>query len=78
MDAIKNFASNKAGGNKSSNNYNSQKSGEKKDLGDKIAGFINKREGGKFTEQQLETGTDKARQIYEKTTGHKVDPRISN
>lgn len=34
-----------------------------------VAGFINKKEGNRFSDQQLETGTDKARELYEKATG---------
>ncbi|KAI0838578.1 hypothetical protein F5Y06DRAFT_296653 [Hypoxylon sp. FL0890] len=76
MDALKNFAS----GNKSqtTGNNTAQQPGEKKDIGDRIAGFVNKKEGNRLSDQQLETGTDKARQMYEKTTGNKVDPKISN
>ncbi|KAI0108837.1 hypothetical protein F4776DRAFT_643936 [Hypoxylon sp. NC0597] len=75
MDALKNFAS----GNKSqTTGNNTQQPGEKKDLGDKIAGFMNKKEGNKFTDQQLETSTDKAREMYEKSTGNKVNPKFSN
>ncbi|KAI1097563.1 hypothetical protein F4804DRAFT_167132 [Jackrogersella minutella] len=75
MDALKKFAG-KAESGGSTNN--AQQSGEKKDVGDRIAGFLNKKEGGKLSDQQLETGTDKARQMYEKATGNKVDPKISN
>ncbi|KAI1139460.1 hypothetical protein F5Y05DRAFT_348166 [Hypoxylon sp. FL0543] len=73
MDALKNFAS----GNQSQNT-NTQQPGEKKDIGDKIAGFVNKKEGNKLSDQQLETGTDQGRQMYEKATGNKVNPKISN
>ncbi|KAI1386022.1 uncharacterized protein F4822DRAFT_432879 [Hypoxylon trugodes] len=75
MDALKKFAGNQSG---STGNNNAQPTGEKKDLGDKIAGFVNKKEGNKLSDQQLETGTDKLRGMYEKSTGNKVDPRISN
>ncbi|KAI0379509.1 hypothetical protein F5Y04DRAFT_130085 [Hypomontagnella monticulosa] len=77
MDALKKFA----GGNSQTSGAagtNPQQSGEKKDLGDKIAGFVNKKEGNRFSDNQLETGTDKARELYEKATGNKVDPKISN
>ncbi|KAI1073587.1 hypothetical protein F5B20DRAFT_587123 [Whalleya microplaca] len=74
MDALKNFAS----GNKSGNTGNAQQGTENKDLGDKVAGFLNKREGNKLSDQQLESGTDKARELYEKATGNKVNPKISN
>ncbi|KAI6083198.1 hypothetical protein F4821DRAFT_196263 [Hypoxylon rubiginosum] len=74
MDALKNFAS----GNKSENTANTQQSGEKKDYGDKISSFLNKKEGGKLSDQQMETGTDKAREMYEKSTGNKIDPKWSN
>ncbi|KAI1370844.1 hypothetical protein F4677DRAFT_342329 [Hypoxylon crocopeplum] len=75
MDTLKKFAG-KSETTGTSNN--AQQPGEKQDVGDKIAGFVNKREGGKMSNQQLETGTDKARNMYEKATGNKVDPRISN
>ncbi|OTA52086.1 hypothetical protein K449DRAFT_440944 [Hypoxylon sp. EC38] len=76
MDALKNFAS----GNKSqtTGSNNTQQTGEKKDIGDKIAGFVNKKEGNRFTDQQLESGTDKVREMYEKSTGNKVNPKFSN
>ncbi|OTB03253.1 hypothetical protein M426DRAFT_322038 [Hypoxylon sp. CI-4A] len=75
MDALKKFA----GGNSSgSANANTAQSGEKKDFGDKLAGMVNKKEGGKLSDQQLESGTDKAREFYEKSTGNKVNPKISN
>ncbi|KAI1207579.1 uncharacterized protein F4807DRAFT_171561 [Annulohypoxylon truncatum] len=75
MDALKKFAG-KAGG--SSGNANTQQTGQQKDYGDKVASLINKKEGGKLSDQQLETGTDKAREMYEKATGNKVDPKYSN
>ncbi|KAI1456105.1 hypothetical protein F4805DRAFT_459157 [Annulohypoxylon moriforme] len=75
MDALKKFAGKSEG---TGNANNAQQSGEKKDIGDRVAGFINKKEGGRLSDQQLETGTDKARELYEKSTGNKVDPRISN
>ncbi|KAI1462942.1 uncharacterized protein F4812DRAFT_448620 [Daldinia caldariorum] len=75
MDSLKKFA---AGNSQASGNAGTQQSGEKKDIGDKIAGFMNKKEGGKLSDKQLETGTDTARKMYEKATGNKVDPRISN
>ncbi|KAI2465369.1 hypothetical protein F4781DRAFT_435499 [Annulohypoxylon bovei var. microspora] len=74
MDTLKKFAGKAEG----SGNTNAQQPGEKKDIGDKIAGFLNKKEGGKLSDQQLESGTDKARQMYEKATGNKVDPKYSN
>ncbi|KAI5859828.1 hypothetical protein GGS23DRAFT_600015 [Durotheca rogersii] len=74
MDALKKFA----GGSSSSHGNGAQTSGEKKDVGDRVAGFINKRQGGKLSDQQLETGTDKVRGMYEKATGKKVNPKISN
>ncbi|KAI4863305.1 hypothetical protein F4820DRAFT_379046 [Hypoxylon rubiginosum] len=77
MDALKNFAS-KNSSQGSGNTGNTQQSGEKKDYGDKISSFLNKKEGGKLSDQQLETGTDKAREMYEKATGNKVDPKYSN
>ncbi|KAI2607823.1 hypothetical protein GGR54DRAFT_643908 [Hypoxylon sp. NC1633] len=73
MDAFKKIA-----GGSTGNANNAQQPGEKKDFGDKIAGFANKREGGKMSDQQVESGTDKARELYEKATGNKVDPKISN
>ncbi|KAI0179631.1 hypothetical protein GGR52DRAFT_206690 [Hypoxylon sp. FL1284] len=77
MDALKNIA----GGSSSHGNANAGNAGrapgEKKDLGDRIAGFANKKEGNKFSDQQLESGTDKIRGMYEKATGNKVNPKIS-
>ncbi|KAI0891037.1 hypothetical protein F4806DRAFT_340930 [Annulohypoxylon nitens] len=75
MDALKKFAGKSES---TGNTNNAQQSGEKKDIGDRVAGFINKKEGNRFSDQQLETGTDKARELYEKATGNKVDPKISN
>ncbi|XXH02079.1 hypothetical protein Hte_008444 [Hypoxylon texense] len=77
MDALKKFASSNSSQG-SANTGNTQQSAEKKDYGDKISSFINKKEGGKLSDQQLETGTDKAREMYEKATGNKVDPKFSN
>ncbi|KAI1771073.1 hypothetical protein F4818DRAFT_431023 [Hypoxylon cercidicola] len=77
MDALKNFAS-KNSSQGSANTGNAQQSGEKKDYGDKIASLVNKKEGGKLSDQQLETGTDQARNMYEKATGNKIDPKYSN
>ncbi|XDG05580.1 hypothetical protein ABKA04_005195 [Annulohypoxylon sp. FPYF3050] len=75
MDALKKFAGKSES---TGNTNNAQQSGEKKDIGDRVAGFLNKKEGNKLSDQQLETGTDKARELYEKATGNKVDPKISN
>ncbi|KAI1476898.1 hypothetical protein F4774DRAFT_412514 [Daldinia eschscholtzii] len=66
MDSLKKFA---GGNSQTSGNTSAQQPGEKKDIGDRIAGFVNKKEGGKLSDQQLETGTDKARNMYEKATG---------
>ncbi|KAI2603371.1 uncharacterized protein GGS25DRAFT_511085 [Hypoxylon fragiforme] len=74
MDALKKFA----GGSSSGNTANTQPTGEKKDYGDKIAGFMNKKQGNKVSDQQLESGTDTVRGLYEKATGKKVDPKYSN
>ncbi|KAI1647493.1 hypothetical protein F4815DRAFT_3184 [Daldinia loculata] len=75
MDALKNFAS---GNSQNTGNTNAQQTGEKKDFGDKIAGFMNKKQGGKLSDSQLESGTDKARNLYEKATGNKINSKISN
>ncbi|KAI8962795.1 hypothetical protein F5Y11DRAFT_177480 [Daldinia sp. FL1419] len=75
MDALKNLT---GGNSQGTGNAGTQQTGEKKDIGDRIAGFVNKKEGHKLSDQQLETGTDKARNMYEKATGNKVDPKISN
>ncbi|KAI2631575.1 hypothetical protein GGS26DRAFT_591447 [Hypomontagnella submonticulosa] len=77
MDAFKKFT----GGNTQTTGAtgtNPQQPGEKKDLGDKIAGFVNKKEGNRASDTQIESGTDKVRGLYEKATGNKVDPKISN
>ncbi|KAH9992561.1 hypothetical protein F4779DRAFT_623593 [Xylariaceae sp. FL0662B] len=76
MDALKKFASGHKSGD--ANNAQQGQGTQNKDIGDKIAGFVNKREGNKFSDQQLESTTDRARNLYEKATGKKVDPKISN
>ncbi|KAI0115391.1 hypothetical protein F4814DRAFT_449224 [Daldinia grandis] len=75
MDALKNFA---GGNSQNTGNTNAQQTGEKKDIGDRIAGFANKKQGGKLSDSQLESGTDKVRDMYEKATGNKVNPKLSN
>ncbi|KAI1661857.1 hypothetical protein F4813DRAFT_175217 [Daldinia decipiens] len=78
MDALKNFASGNSQNTSNTGNTNAQQTGQKKDVGDKIAEFMNKKQGGKLSDSQLETGTDKARDMYEKATGSKVNSKFSN
>ncbi|KAI1857265.1 uncharacterized protein JN550_013348 [Neoarthrinium moseri] len=55
-------------------------SGNKPDIGDKVFGGILKKTGhdSQVSESNREKITDGVRGFYEKTTGKKVNPKISN
>ncbi|KAK7923782.1 hypothetical protein PG985_007853 [Apiospora marii] len=73
MDFIK-----KASGS-GSTGTSQQQAAPQQDYGDKAAGFLDKKyNGGKLGEAKLEKITDGLRTGYEKATGNKVNPKISN
>ncbi|KAH9905577.1 hypothetical protein F4778DRAFT_726702 [Xylariomycetidae sp. FL2044] len=76
MDAAKNFL----GGSSSSNTTaNTQQGGQKDDFVDKLAAKGNTQyAGGKFSHDQLEKITDKARETFESSTGKNVPDKVSN
>lgn len=51
---------------------------EKADLGDKAFDFASKKAGHPVDRNTGEKITDAARGAYEKATGKKVDPKVSN
>ncbi|KAK8096259.1 uncharacterized protein PG998_002875 [Apiospora kogelbergensis] len=75
MDFIK-----KATGGGSSGTHQQPAAGApQQDYGDKAAGMLDKKyNGGKLGEAKLEKITDGLRTGYEKATGNKVNPKISN
>ncbi|APA13936.1 hypothetical protein sscle_12g087060 [Sclerotinia sclerotiorum 1980 UF-70] len=50
----------------------------KEDYGDKGLDFIEKKTGHTLSREQNEKITDGARNLYEKQTGSKVNPKFSN
>ncbi|KAH7475617.1 hypothetical protein FOMA001_g10735 [Fusarium oxysporum f. sp. matthiolae] len=74
MDFVKNAMS---GGSKSGD---ASKSGSinQEDYVDKGVDFLNKKVGVNISRDNQEKATDFARSQYEKSTGNKVDPKISN
>ncbi|KAI0475715.1 hypothetical protein GGR56DRAFT_526582 [Xylariaceae sp. FL0804] len=74
MDALKNAI----GGNKSESSTQQSSTGGQ-DYGDKAAEALNtKYGGGKLSSEQLEKGTDAAREQFEKATGYDVPDKVSN
>jgi len=55
-----------------------QAAGQKEDYGDKAFDFLSKKAGHQFDRNTSEKITDGARNVFEKATGKKVDPKISN
>ncbi|KAF4469087.1 hypothetical protein FALBO_4018 [Fusarium albosuccineum] len=53
------------------------KQGESQDYVDKGVAFASQKAGFNITPDQQEKGTDAARALYEKQTGSKVDPKVS-
>ncbi|KAJ6441047.1 T-complex protein 1 subunit zeta [Purpureocillium lavendulum] len=52
--------------------------GQKEDYVDKAFGFASSKSGHTLSREQQEKITDGGRSAYEKATGSKVDPKISN
>ncbi|KAG7410727.1 hypothetical protein ACKAV7_010701 [Fusarium commune] len=74
MDFVKNAIS---GGSKSGDASKSG-SNNQEDYVDKGVDFLNKKAGMNISRDNQEKATDFARSQYEKSTGNKVDPKISN
>lgn len=74
MDFVKNAMS---GGSKSGDASKSG-SNNQEDYVDKGVDFLNKKVGMNISRDNQEKATDFARGQYEKSTGNKVDPKISN
>ncbi|EGU86030.1 hypothetical protein FOQG_05479 [Fusarium oxysporum f. sp. raphani 54005] len=74
MDFVKNAMS---GGSKSGDASKSG-SNNQEDYVDKGVDFLNKKVGMNISRDNQEKATDFARSQYEKSTGNKVDPKISN
>ncbi|EWZ31655.1 hypothetical protein FOZG_14776 [Fusarium oxysporum Fo47] len=74
MDFVKNAMS---GGSKSGDASKSG-SNNQEDYVDKGVDFLNKKVGVNISRDNQEKATDFARSQYEKSTGNKVDPKISN
>ncbi|CAG9947648.1 unnamed protein product [Clonostachys rosea f. rosea IK726] len=74
MDFVK-----KAASGMGSNHNNAQaQGGQQDDYVDKAFGQANKSQGWGLTREKQEKITDGGRQVYEKVTGNKVDPKFSN
>ncbi|CAH0003958.1 unnamed protein product [Clonostachys byssicola] len=52
--------------------------GGQQDYVDKAFGQVNKKEGWNLSQDKQEKITDGGREAYEKITGNKVNPKISN
>ncbi|KAF5665277.1 hypothetical protein FDENT_12610 [Fusarium denticulatum] len=74
MDFIKNAVS---GGSKSGDASKTD-ANNKEDYVDKGVDFLNKKGGFNISRDNQEKASDFARSQYEKQTGNKVDPKISN
>ncbi|KAL5613976.1 hypothetical protein FOVSG1_003039 [Fusarium oxysporum f. sp. vasinfectum] len=74
MDFVKNAMS---GGSKSGDASKSG-SNNQEDYVDKGVDFLNKKVGMNISRDNQEKATDFARSQYEKSTGNKVDPKVSN
>ncbi|KAK1985758.1 hypothetical protein LZ30DRAFT_707655 [Colletotrichum cereale] len=74
MDQLKNLAS----GSKGTSNTTGAAGGQKQDFGDKAFDAVSKKAGHDFNPSTDEKITDGARGLYEKVTGSKVNPKISN
>ncbi|RGP65888.1 hypothetical protein FLONG3_9020 [Fusarium longipes] len=73
------FVKNAMGGNKEgASNSNSAGGAQSQDYVDKAASFINDKAGTNISRDNQEKITDFGRNAYEKQTGNKVDPKISN
>ncbi|EXA39631.1 uncharacterized protein FRV6_12839 [Fusarium oxysporum] len=75
MDFVKNAMS---GGSKSGDASKSGSNNNQEDYVDKGVDFLNKKVGMNISRDNQEKATDFARSQYEKSTGNKVDPKISN
>ncbi|KAF4951886.1 hypothetical protein FSARC_12792 [Fusarium sarcochroum] len=77
MDFVKNaIGGNKSGGDASKTG--STGSTENQDYVDKAASFVSNKAGINVSRDNQEKATDFARGQYEKSTGSKIDPKISN
>ncbi|KAF4344714.1 hypothetical protein FBEOM_1321 [Fusarium beomiforme] len=76
MDFIKNAVSGGSNSNTDASKDNSNSNNE--DYIDKGVEFLNKKAGMNISRDNQEKATDFARSQYEKQTGNKVDPKISN
>ncbi|KAF4429685.1 hypothetical protein FACUT_9094 [Fusarium acutatum] len=74
MDFVKNAMS---GGSKSGDASKTD-ANKQEDYVDKGIDFLNKKGGFNISRDNQEKATDFARSQYEKQTGNKVDPKISN
>ncbi|KAF5964870.1 hypothetical protein FCOIX_13225 [Fusarium coicis] len=74
MDFIKNAVS----GGSQSGDASKTDSNNQEDYVDKGVDFLNKKAGFNISRDNQEKATDFARSQYEKQTGNKVDPKISN
>ncbi|KAM0544870.1 hypothetical protein ACHAPJ_011615 [Fusarium lateritium] len=72
------FVKNAIGGNKSGGDASKSGSTENQDYVDKAAAFASNKAGINVSRENQEKATDFARGQYEKSTGSKVDPKISN
>ncbi|KAF4943551.1 hypothetical protein FGADI_13342 [Fusarium gaditjirri] len=75
MDFIKNAVS---GGDSKSGDAAKTDNKNQEDYVDKGVDFLNKKAGFNISRDNQEKATDFARSQYEKSTGNKVDPKISN
>ncbi|CEI70279.1 hypothetical protein FVEN_g1200 [Fusarium venenatum] len=76
MDFIKNAVSGNKEGASSSNNNNG--GAQSQDYVDKAFSAVSKKSGYNISADNQEKITDAGRNMYEKQTGNKVDPKISN
>ncbi|KAG8670307.1 hypothetical protein FPOAC2_09657 [Fusarium poae] len=73
------FVKNAMGGNKEGGASNNNAGGaQSQDYGDKAFSALNDKAGFNISKDNQEKATDFARNAYEKKTGNKVDPKISN
>ncbi|KAL1844074.1 hypothetical protein VTK73DRAFT_2657 [Phialemonium thermophilum] len=70
--------SNQSGGQQGAQGTQGAAGGQQQDYGDKAFDLLAKKSGHNVDQNTGEKITDGARNLFEKTTGKKVNPKISN
>ncbi|VUC26940.1 unnamed protein product [Clonostachys rosea] len=78
MDFVKKAADKMGSSGTSNQQAQPAQGGQQDDYVDKAFGSLNNKQGWNIGKEQQEKITDGGRQAYEKVTGSKVNPKISN